>query len=66
MDMDDYFWITTYVSAPQIADIYTDAGQKYAYSLNYKANKLGKFSEYLFASAKARLSFIEKMAVIAQ
>lgn len=66
LSMEDYFWITTYDSAPQIADIYTDAAQKYAYSLNYTANKRGKFSEYLFASAKTKLAFTEKMAVIAQ
>lgn len=64
--MDDYFWITTYDSAPQIADIYHSASQKYTYSLNYTANKRGKFSEYLFASAKTKLAFTEKMAVIAQ
>ncbi|MBJ7694051.1 DNA methyltransferase [Weissella confusa] len=64
--MDDYFWITTYDSAPQIADIYHSASQKYTYSLNYTANKRGKFSEYLFASAKTKLAFIEKMSVIAQ
>lgn len=66
LDMDDYFWITTYDSAPQIADIYNGASQKYVYSLNYTANKRGKFNEYLFASAKTKLKFIEKMAVIAQ
>lgn len=64
--MEDYFWITTYDSAPQIADIYNSASKKYAYSLNYTANKRGKFSEYLFASAKTKLAFTEKMAVIAQ
>lgn len=64
--MEDYFWITTYDSAPQIADIYNRASKKYAYSLNYTANKRGKFSEYLFASAKTKLAFIEKMAVITQ
>ncbi|MBJ7622910.1 DNA adenine methylase [Weissella confusa] len=64
--MDNYFWITTYDSAPQIADIYHSASQKYTYSLNYTANKRGKFSEYLFASAKTKLAFTEKMAVIAQ
>ncbi|MGL5301448.1 MAG: DNA adenine methylase [Weissella confusa] len=64
--MDNYFWITTYDSAPQIADIYHSASQKYAYSLNYTANKRGKFNEYLFASSKTRLAFIDKMAVTEQ
>lgn len=63
LSMNDYFWITTYDYVEQISDLYQEASQRYAYNLNYTANKRGKFHEYLFASERTKLQFTEQMNV---
>lgn len=63
LSMNAYYWITTYDYVKQISDLYQEANQRYAYNLNYTANKRGKFHEYLFASEKTKLQFTEQMNV---
>lgn len=53
----DKNWILTYDTAPQIFDLYdSDYVKKYRYSIQYSANKRGKFDEFMFASSKLKIS----------
>lgn len=61
LDMDDYYWILTYDKAPQIADLYNEANQKYDYYLTYSANKKRLASEFLFASSVTKLVSADKI-----
>lgn len=61
LDMNDYYWILTYDRAPQIADLYNEASQKYDYYLTYSANKKRLASEFLFASAITALKSADKI-----
>lgn len=66
LTLNDYYWITTYDYVPQINDIYQQANQRFAYNLNYSANKRGIFSEYIFANEKTKLKFSENMNAVKQ
>ncbi|KRN75636.1 hypothetical protein IV73_GL000125 [Weissella kandleri] len=66
LDLNEYYWITTYDYTPQINTIYQNADQRFAYNLNYSANKRGIFSEYIFASKKIKLKFSENMNAVKQ
>lgn len=59
--LEDYYWILTYDTAPQILDIYSDASQQYKYDLVYSANKKTRATEFLFASSKVRLESHNKV-----
>lgn len=63
LSLEQYHWITTYDTAPQIQDDYIMAGQKYEYSLNYSANNKnrGKAAEFMFASPITTLHSFEKV-----
>ncbi|EIF8386747.1 DNA adenine methylase [Listeria monocytogenes] len=57
----DFFWITTYDYAPQIADIYQKIERKYEYRLSYSVNKKRKAKEYMFASEKTQIRSFDKV-----
>ncbi|CAB1721810.1 DNA adenine methylase [Lactiplantibacillus plantarum] len=63
LSLEQYHWITTYDTAPQIQEDYKMAKQKYEYSLNYSANNKnrGKAAEFMFASSITTLSSFEKV-----
>lgn len=53
--LNNFYWILTYDTAPQISEIYVDASQRYEYELLYSANKKIKATEFLFASSRVEL-----------
>lgn len=59
--LDDFYWILTYDTAPQISEIYADVAQKYKYELLYSANKKTKATEFLFASSHVKLHSHKKV-----
>ncbi|MEW4663991.1 DNA adenine methylase [Lactobacillus plantarum] len=63
LSLKQYYWITTYDTAPQIQEDYKLAIQKYEYSLNYSANNVnrGKAAEFMFASPITTLHSFEKV-----
>ena len=48
--MNEYKWIVTYDTAPEINDIYKSVNNSFTYTLNYTANSRRKANEYLFAN----------------
>lgn len=47
----DWNWLLTYDTAPQIYDLYpSEQVQKFEYGIHYSANKKGTFQEYMFAA----------------
>lgn len=49
---DDFHWILTYDTAPQINSLYTNKNVvKNLYKIQYSANKRGKYDEFLFHSS---------------
>lgn len=59
--LDDFYWILTYDTAPQILELYVSAAHRYEYNLLYSANKKIKATEFLFASERTRLASYEKV-----
>ncbi len=59
--LNNFYWILTYDTAPQIAEIYSDAAQRYKYNLTYSANQKIKATEFLFASERTKLDSFEKV-----
>ena len=59
--LNNFYWILTYDTAPQIAEIYSNVAQKYKYNLTYSANKKIKATEFLFASERTKLDSFEKV-----
>lgn len=53
--LNDYKWIVTYDTAPEIHEIYKDIDNKYKYSLNYTANNRRKANEFLFANTNTKV-----------
>ena len=48
--LNEYKWIVTYDTAPEINDIYKSVNNSFTYTLNYTANSRRKANEYLFAN----------------
>jgi DNA adenine methylase len=63
LELNDFFWITTYDVAQEIKEDYSAAPQKYLYKINYSANnkKRGKAQEYLFASNNLNVKTIQNI-----
>lgn len=59
--LNNFYWILTYDTSPQIAEIYSDAAQRYKYNLTYSANQKIKATEFLFASERTKLDSFEKV-----
>ena len=63
LELNDFFWITTYDVSQEIKEDYSAAPQKYLYKINYSANnkKRGKAQEYLFASNNLNVKTIQNI-----
>lgn len=62
--LDDYFWILTYDTAPQIAEIYSETENKFEYELNYSANTKKKATEFLFCSPITQVESFDKVHLL--
>lgn len=63
LDLNDFFWITTYDVSQEIKEDYSAAPQKYLYGINYSANNKnrGKAQEYLFVSNNLNVETVQNI-----
>lgn len=64
LTLEDYKWIVTYDTAPEIQDIYKLVNNKYKYTLNYTANNRRKANEFLFANSNTVVESFKNIELI--
>lgn len=62
--LNEYKWIVTYDTAPEINDIYKSVNNSFTYTLNYTANSRRKAKEYLFANDNTIMDSFGKVELL--